>query len=46
MNKFDKKCSKCTGLTDKNGRPIYAGDVVRYNNDRTGKVCFKNGCFV
>jgi len=34
-----------TGLTDKNGKEIYEGDVIEYDGELMGNIVFNEGCF-
>lgn len=50
-NVDEKSVGEFTGVTDKNGKKIFEGDIVRiFSSDyvgfnELGKVEFKNGCF-
>lgn len=37
--------SEFTGLTDKNGKKIFEGDIFRIEDDMVGVVIYENGCF-
>ena len=34
-----------TGLTDKNGKKIFEGDIFRIEDEMCGVIVFKDGCF-
>lgn len=33
------------GITDKNGKKVYAGDIVKTEQGRIGNICFNDGAF-
>lgn len=43
---FPETVGQYTGLTDKNGRKIFEGDIIKANNGHIGYVAFAEGGFV
>lgn len=43
---YPETVGQFTGLTDKNGRKIFEGDILKANNGHIGYVAFSEGGFV